>query len=389
MSLKIGLFNDSFPPTIDGVANAVKSYAENIEQRYGTPVVITPKYPHVVDRYPYEVYRYSSTGVWNKIPYRVGNPFSPTTINELLKKHLDLFHVHCPFASMVLARQLNATGVFQKHIPTIFTYHTKFDIDIDKFVRNRPLRKVAKQFCLNNIRYADEVWVVSKGAGRDLEQFGYKGEYLVMPNGTDYDHEKAPQPQIDEINRLYRLDPNETVFLFVGRMMWYKNLQLILDTLQLTAKASVPFKAIFVGDGVDRPVIEQYAKNLGLGDRTIFTGAIYDREKIKAYFSRANLFLFPSTYDTSGLVVREAASCDCASLLVRGSCAAEGVQDGVSGLLAEENAENCAKKLVEAVRQNALENLGKAAGEKVYYSWSQAVDKAWIRYEKILQSRKK
>ena len=74
---------------------------------------------------------------------------------------------------------------------------------------------------------------------------------------------------------------------------------------------------------------------------------------------------------------------------MRGSCAAEGVQDGVSGLLAEENAESCAKKLVEAVRQNALENLGKAAGEKVYYSWSQAVDKAWIRYEKILQSRKK
>ena len=42
-----------------------------------------------------------------------------------------------------ITRQLNATGVFQKHIPTIFTYHTKFDIDIDKFVRNRPLRKVS------------------------------------------------------------------------------------------------------------------------------------------------------------------------------------------------------------------------------------------------------
>ena len=56
---------------------------------------------------------------------------------------------------------------------------------------------------------------------------------------------------------------------------------------------------------------------------------------------------------------------------------------------AEENAESCAKKLVEAVRQNALENLGKAAGEKVYYSWSQAVDKAWTRYEKVLQSRKR
>lgn len=388
MPFKIGLFNDSFPPTIDGVANAVKSYAENIAQRYGTPIVITPKYPNVTDNYRYEVYRYSSTGVFNKLPYRVGNPFSPVTLTELRKKEMDLFHVHAPFASMVLARQLNATGIFHKHVPTVFTYHTKFDIDIDKFVQNRPFRKVAKQFCLNNIKYADEVWVVSKGAGQDLREFGYKGDYLVMPNGTDYEHEPAPQEQIDEINRMYRLAPEETVFLFVGRMMWYKNLKLILDSLRLTAAAGIPFKALFIGDGVDRAAIEAYAKNIGLKDQTLFLGAIYDRTRVKAFFSRANLFLFPSTYDTSGLVVREAASCDCASLLIRGSCAAEGVEDDVSGLLAEENPASCAEKIVRAVREGALKKLGFAAGDKVYYSWAQAVDASWKRYEQILETKR-
>lgn len=387
MDLKIGLFNDSFPPKIDGVAMTVKSYAENIEKNHGTPIVVTPRYPYIEDRTSYEVYRYSSTGVFSKLPYRVGNPFSPVTLNELRKKQMDIYHVHCPFASMVLARQLNYVPK-KNRVPVVFTYHTKFGVDIDKYVANHAMRKVSKSFCLSNICAADEVWVVSEGAGKDLLQFGYKGPYRVMPNGTDFTREPISPMAIAEINRIYRLEPDELVFLFVGRMMWYKNVKLILDSLKIVAAAGIKFKAIFVGDGADRGDIEQYAANIDLNDYVIFTGAIHDRQRVKAFFSRANLFLFPSTYDTSGLVVREAAACDCASLLVRGSCAAESVTDDVSALLAEENAESCAEKIIRATNANAFEKLGKTAGEQVYYSWEQAVEKAWARYEEIVQNRK-
>ena len=34
-----------------------------------------------------------------------------------------------------------------------------------------------------------------------------------------------------------------------------------------------------------------------------------DREILRAWNTRADLFLFPSTFDTNGLVVREAAAC--------------------------------------------------------------------------------
>lgn len=390
MELKIGLFNDSFPPTIDGVANAMLNYASNIKKKHGEPVVITPKYPHIVDIYPFEVYRYSSANLHTQMPYRVGNPFSPKTIAELKRKDMDLLHVHCPFASAVLARQINNAYIKKNRLPVVFTYHTKFDIDIDKFVLNPKFNKIARRFVLSNIRSADEVWAVSEGAGKNLREFGYTGDYLVMPNGTDFPHGKADTDAINAVNRMYNLNNDKYTFLFVGRMMWYKNLKLILDTLKLTAEAGLNFQAIFVGDGTDRPAIEYYAKTIGLADSTVFVGAVYDRERIRAFFSRADLFLFPSTYDTSGLVVREAAACDCASLLVRGSCAAEGVEDGVSGLLAEENAESCAKKLMEAAAgENAFRKLGEAAGEKVYYSWERAVDMAWARYEEIIKARRR
>src|SRR5574344_1506161 len=105
--MKIGLYNDSFPPTIDGVANTVLSYAKFIHKNHGTAIVVTPKYPNVKDNYPFEVYRYPSIPSLGSIPYRTGNPFLPATLVDLRSKNIDLIHVHSPFASSMLANQQN------------------------------------------------------------------------------------------------------------------------------------------------------------------------------------------------------------------------------------------------------------------------------------------
>ena len=47
--LHVCLINDSFPPAIDGVANAVTNYAKIIARDYGEPTVVTPFYPHADD----------------------------------------------------------------------------------------------------------------------------------------------------------------------------------------------------------------------------------------------------------------------------------------------------------------------------------------------------
>lgn len=382
---KIGLFNDSFPPTIDGVANAVLNYANIINQKYGTPVVITPKYPNVVDHYGYEVYRYHSAKFSKEMPYRVGNPFSPATVHDIYKMKLDLMHVHSPFASSVLAHEVSLLNL--KKIPTVLTYHTKFDIDIDRFVENELFNAVSRKFVLTNINRADEVWAVSEGTVDSLRKIGYEGDVVIMPNGTDFKRGKAPEDRINEIDRMYRTDSEELCFLYCGRMMWYKNIKITVDALKLLADAGIRFKMFFVGDGPDRPYIEQYADSVGIKDRLIFTGAIFDRDRVKAFFSRADLFLFPSTYDTSGLVVKEAAACGCASALIKGCCAAEGVENGISGILAdEETAESFAKAIAEAVRTpDMLKRLGREAEEKVYCSWEDSVDKAYKRYETIIE----
>lgn len=384
MRLNIGLFNDSFPPTIDGVANTVVNYAYHIQKNHGAAIVATPKYPHVTDEYPFEVCRYSSVPIIGPLTYRLGNPISPLTIAELRQKKLDLIHVHSPFASSVLARQVTLPKRYR--VPVVFTYHTKYEVDTAKFLPNKRLQKALLRFILHNVKLADEVWTVSQGAGESLREIGYRGDYRVMPNGTDFARGLASEKETAELRRIYNLQKEEPVFLFVGRMMWYKNIQIIVDTLCLLKQSGLRFRAFFVGDGNDRPAIEQYALDRGLAKEAVFTGAIYDREKIRAYYSIADLFLFPSTYDTAGLVVKEAAACNCSSLLVAGSCAAEGVVDGVSGLLAEENAESCAAKILAAANgENAFARLGENAARQVYLSWEAAVAKAYDRYEEIIR----
>lgn len=46
---KICLINDSFPPAIDGVANAVTNYADIITREHGSAAVVTPYYPDADD----------------------------------------------------------------------------------------------------------------------------------------------------------------------------------------------------------------------------------------------------------------------------------------------------------------------------------------------------
>lgn len=385
-NLRVGLFNDSFPPVIDGVSNAIFNYAQIIEKNHGTAVVATPWYPKVQDSYPFTVYRYPSANISRRLGYRAGNPFDPLLLHNLQRERLDILHTHCPFASSLLARAVR----FQTGAPVVFTYHTKFDIDIEKRVALNPVRNASIRFLLANIYACDEVWVVSNGAGENLKSLGYTGEYILMENGTDFARGRSPQERLDKLTAQYGIQEEETVFLFVGRMMWYKGVKLSLDGLREARKEGCRFKMLLVGDGADRPDMEAYVKKLGLEDCCIFVGAVRDRELLRDYFCRADLFLFPSTYDTNGIVVREAAACSCPSLLIQGSCAAEGVEDGDTGVIIQQDVPSMAKALVQACRdREALARIGRNACEKIYLSWEDAVARAVRRYEVILENHQK
>ena len=144
---------------------------------------------------------------------------------------------------------------------------------------------------------------------------------------------------------------------------------------------------MFVGDGLDRQEIEDYADGLGLYDKCVFTGAVSDRDELRVYYSAGELFLFPSEYDTNGIVVREAAACGTGSLLIEGSCAAEGITDGHTGILCAADPQAIAKKLEFAVSHRAeLRQIGEHAMEEIYISWETSVKRAYERYYTVIEN---
>lgn len=381
--INVCLMNDSFPPLIDGVANTVVNYASIIEEKYGHAIVSTPDYPGVTDNYPFEVMRYPSLNTTKLVGYRAGMPLDVNYLTRISNKDIDIIHSHCPIASTYLARIVRDTT----RKPLIMTYHTKFDIDIKRAINFRLVQETAINTLIRNIEAVDEVWVVSKGAGENLKSLGYKGEYIIMSNGVDLPKGKAGMDHIVRIREEYLLPENTPVFLFVGRMMWYKGIKIILDALRNLSSMGIDYRMMFVGDGADRKDIEDYAIEKDIYDRCIFTGPIRDRDKLKDIYSSCDLFLFPSTFDTNGIVVREAAASGLGSILIKDSCAAEDVTDGVNALLIEENSESLTDMLVK-VHDNFeyMHTIGDNAMNQIYCSWDESVARAVERYRYVIKN---
>ena len=161
----ICLINDSFPPVTDGVANAVVNYAKILTENGKKATVVTPAYPGADDsQFGFPIVRYPSVDLTKLVGYHAGVPFSSQTLETLVERDFDLIHCHCPVTSAMLARALRD----RIHVPLVFTYHTKFDIDIANAIKGKLLQEEAKKVLVDNITACDEVWTVSHGAGENL-----------------------------------------------------------------------------------------------------------------------------------------------------------------------------------------------------------------------------
>lgn len=381
--LKVGIGTDAFPPTTDGVSNVAQNYACEINKNLGEAVVITPKNPNQLDyKYDYEIFRYKSWWVPSKEGYSIGWPFKDELHQKIIDMNFDILHSHTPLATSYYFRRV----VEKKPLPVVLTYHTKYEYDIEKRIPVKAARDFAYHFLLNNINAADEVWVTSNGSGDSLRKLGYTGDYIVMPNGCDLPRTDVSSEDIAMIKRKHKIPENIPVLLYTGRMIWYKNIELIIDACARLKRDGKKFKLIMLGFGADENAIKHQINKSGLKDYVIWTGKILDRHEIQGYYGVSDLLLFPSVFDTNGLVVSEAAACATPSLLVSGSCAAEGIEDGKTGFLCLESAHSIAKTISQIMdNRELLKAVGKNAQSDIYISWEDAVSKAYSRYYKVIE----
>lgn len=387
--ITIGLFNDSFYPITDGVINVVDNYARLLSKRANV-IVFVPSYPNNYyddTTLPYKVVRCKSI----KIPfldYSLPMPkLDVKFLKELKKYNLDIVHIHSPFT-------IGATGVkyAKKHnIPCIATMHSQFKKDIMRFTKSefasdKLLKEIIKVF-----NSCDECFAVNKEVARIFyEDYHCKRYPLVMNNATNMkrldDFKKASK----YINKKHNIKSNEKVFLFVGRLNLLKNILFIVDSLAALKekRPKLKFKMLFVGSGQDEDKLVKRIIKLKLEKDIILCGKIMDRTELAYYYARADLFLFPSTYDASSIVQIEAASQETPTIFLKNTATASTVIDNVNGYISENSTGAFSDKIIDAIEdKKSYEKICKNAYIDLYKTWDETIDKVYDAYIDLINNK--
>lgn len=377
----IGLFNDSFPPIMDGVALSVQNSAYSLYKKNQPVCVITPKSPNYVINEPYPVYRYSSIPFISHQPYRIGiKEVDISFQNTIDKIPLSLVHAHCPFTSGQIALQIAK----KRNIPFVATFHSKYRDDFERTFHNKSIAKYLTNKIVDFYNKADEVWIPQAMIEDTIREYGYKGKLYVIENGNDFAGTSEIAKLRIEAREMFQIAPNENVFLFVGQHIWEKNTKMIIEAL---AKIKdTPFKMYFIGTGYAADDMKQLVTDFEITDKVKFVGIVLDRELLKRYYAAADLFLFPSIYDNAPLVVREASALQTPAVLVKDSTASEVITDNFNGFLIENTASSLAEKIRELTANPLLiREAGTNASKTIGHSWEHVTELMLERYNNLMQ----
>jgi len=384
----IGIFNDNFPPILDGVALTAQNYAYWLHEKGHDVRVITdyaPKMKQVIKAAPYPINFVPSVPIPFRHPYRYGIPFiSPLFLHRWNKMQFDIVHAHCPFVTGDLAY----SAAQKQGIPMVATFHSKYRQDFEHNVKSKAVVDWMVRHIIQFFENADEVWIPLPAVEETLREYGFKGHVEVVENGNDF---YTPTALIEAMRKEMReelgLLPEETMLLFVGQHTWEKNIGFILDSLALIKDK--PFQLFMVGTGYAVREIKHRIKQLGLRDNVTLLGNIHDRERLKRIYAAADLFIFPSLYDTCGLVVREAAAMHTPSLMLGNSTAATAIHDGVDGFLSPDNSQEYAQRILTLMEHPELvARVGTKASKTISRSWESVIEEVILRYRDIQESYK-
>lgn len=161
-----------------------------------------------------------------------------------------------------------------------------------------------------DLKCAVALHATAESEAEQFKKLGFNNPVIISPNGVN-----VPKESVAVSRQSFSGDRKKRV-LFVSRMHPKKG---VLELVEAWNKLVVSGQSLGVsgwccelvytinGD-LEREYeakVKAKVKELGLEDRFIFTGALHDEEKWKAY-ARADLFVLPTYSENFGIVVAEA-----------------------------------------------------------------------------------
>jgi glycosyltransferase involved in cell wall biosynthesis len=327
--MRIGLLTDIYKPSTNGVVHHVAMLKQCLESWGESVYLFVPSAKEYDDDEPNVI----------RIP---GIPLADTgyhlslVLNRRSRKllsNVDIIHVHHPFVS-------GSFGLYcanRYNIPMIFTNHTRYDLYVKQYLKLLPdaVSDTALQTYFHSFSQRCAALVApSESVAKIMRNWGVQGKVVVIPNGVDVARFANPPNPVTKA--ALGLPDHAVVAIYVGRMSSEKSLDRLLRLFRYVADEDPNIYLVLVGDGPDLELLRSLTHELALQERVHFTGGVA-YEQVPAYLAGADFFVSLSVSEVHPLTFIEAAAAGLPALGVRSPGVADIIEDGVTGLIAENN----------------------------------------------------
>lgn len=287
-------------PTFGGSGVVATELGKALAQKSHQIHFITYSQPVRLDFFNENIYYHEvyipSYPLFQHAPYELA--LTSKIVDVATNIELDLLHVHyaIPHASAgILARQILATkGII---LPVITTLH---GTDITLVGKDPSFEPVVT----HSINLSDGVTTVSESLKKDtFAHFEVTQEIEVIPNFIDLSKFKRQKKE----HFKKAICPNDEKLLI--HTSNFRKVKRIEDVIAVFAevKKQIPAKLLLVGDGPERPKIEQLCRELEISRCVHFLGKL---DAVEEVLSVADIFLMPSETESFGLAALEAMACE-------------------------------------------------------------------------------
>jgi glycosyltransferase involved in cell wall biosynthesis len=139
----------------------------------------------------------------------------------------------------------------------------------------------------------DAIHTISRSSYNDIRKMKSKSRIEIIFPSVDRREYQSPSPIV-----------YENFILYLGRLVFYKNLDVLLKAFRIVMGTCPDHSLIIAGDGPMRSKWQSLAVALGIEKNVVFVGNISNEQKIDL-LNRCLALAFPSTFEGFGLVILE------------------------------------------------------------------------------------
>jgi len=254
-------------------------------------------------------------------PYELA--LASTMVDVILNHDLDLIHAHyaIPHASAAYTAKQIVKQKTGRLVPVITTLH---GTDITLVGRDKTYEPVVT-FSINE---SDAITAVSENLKQEtLKHFEIRKEIEVIHNFVDLKRfNKKPLTAFKKVISAH----DEKIVVHASNFRKLKRIDDVMEIFK-NIHAATPSKLLMVGDGPERPIAEDLARQYGIESDVRFLGK---QEQMEDILAVSDLFLLPSEYESFGLVALEAMASSVAVISSNAGGLAEINIDGKTGYTA-------------------------------------------------------